>query len=75
MPLIEEEKQKRTKKKKVKEEEVEIVSAYSQEGKERSFEKREDLKISRGFKVLLFFIYALGLVAALAVIYLIEKYQ
>lgn len=57
--------------KKKKDKKHQIVSAYDKDGNpKKEYQKRE---LSKGFKVLLFFVYAGGLVLGLVVIFLLER--
>lgn len=57
--------------KKEKKKQGEIVSAYDEEGNPKK--EVGPPKLSTGFKVFLFFIYALGLILGLGVIVLLER--
>lgn len=52
----------------------EVVSAYSNEGKRRN-EPKNQVVFSTKYKILYFIICVVGLVLALFIIYLIEKYE
>lgn len=55
-----------------KELENEVISAYSEEGKKR-LEKNKEKGLTPGFKVFLFIVYGLGLVAALAIVFALQQ--
>lgn|GEM_PF-1984764 len=59
--------------KKDKKKQDEIVSAYDEDGNPKKEFGPPKLKLTKGFKVFLFIVYALGLILALGVILILER--